>query len=206
MATAGKWGRHRVDLDVSVSDVRGAAFSASLIRDGRDLVQDRQLGAVAVRSRLETSKAGWDLEVGGWRDGKLELKRGFGETMLTYGGFFLAGTVNRDSEWGLVLPSLDGQAASPKGWSTEVGYESGSMEISLGRESTEDSPDLATGRLRFPVRGIWLIGEAFYDIEAGAMVDETLSAEIPGRCWTLIFSRLRSPDRTDWKMSFNLGI
>jgi len=144
--------------------------------------------------------------VGGWRDGKLEFKRGFAETSLTYGGFFFVGTVNRDAEWGLVLPSLDGQTASPKGWSTQAGYESGGVGIALGRESTEDSPDLASGRLRIPVRGIWLTGEAFYDIEAGTMADETLSAEIPGRCWSLTLSRLRSPDRTDWKVSFDLGI
>ena len=206
VASEGKWGRHRIDLDVSLSDVQGAAFSSSLIRDGRDLVQDRELGAVTVRSRLVTGKVGWNLEVGGWRDGKLEFKRGFAETSLTYGGFFFVGTVNLDAEWGLVLPSLDGQTASPKGWSTQAGYESGGVGIALGRESTEDSPDLASGRLRIPVRGIWLTGEAFYDIEAGTMADETLSAEIPGRCWSLTLSRLRSPDRTDWKVSFDLGI
>ena len=33
-----------------------------------------------------------------------------------------------------------------------------------------------------------------------------LSVEIPGRCWSLTLSRLRSSDRTDWKLNFELGI
>jgi len=206
VASEGEWGRHRIDLDMAVSVVQGAAFGSTLIRDGMDLAQDRHLNAAAVRSRLFSGKIGWDLEIGGWRDGKLNLKRGYGTTSLSFGSFFVKGSVNRDAEWGLVLPSIDAREVSSKGWSTETGYESGAVGIVLGRESTEGFPDLASGRLRVPVWGTQLSGEVFYDLDARTMADETLSAEVPGRCWSLTLSRVRNPDRTDWKLSFDLGI
>lgn len=197
---------HRLDLEVAVSSVQGAAFALSAARDGGDLVQERRLGAGRIRSHLASSDIKWNLEVGGWRDKELDLARGYGSTRLSVGPYFAEGSVNPDAVWGLVLPSIGAGGASIKGWQAEAGYDSGDVEIALGREASEGYPDLINGRMRFPLVGAELSGEASYDIDADIMADETLSLLIPGRCWRLNIGRSRVPDRTSWKLSFDLEI
>ena len=206
VAARGKWGSHRIDLDLEFSAVEGADFNSFQVRDGKDSIEDRRMGLAAVRSRLVSGGVAWDLEIGGWRDSDLDFQMGYGQTLLSSRGFFLEGSVNRDAQWGRVLPSLDVREVSAKGWSVKAGYEREDFELVLGREATVGFPDLVSGRVRFPVLGAELSGEAIYDLDARTMADEILSLEIPGRCWSLILSRLQSPERTDWRMSFDLGL
>lgn len=202
----GKWGTHRVDLDLTISSVQGAAFSLTMVRDGNDRIQERQLAAARVRSRFASRKVNWDLEIGGWRDVKLDLKRGYGYSRVDSGGFFAEASMNRDSKWGLVLPSIDAKEVAIKGWQTEVGYESDTVEVAAGRESSNGFPGLVNGRFRILAGGIEISGQAFYDLDTRIMADETLSLVIHGRCWSLTISRSRNPDRTNWMMNFDLGI
>jgi hypothetical protein len=197
---------HRIDLELTLSSVQGAAFGPSTPRDGDDAVQERRLGAARIRSRLSTRKVRWDLEVGAWRDTELDLARGFGSTRMSSGFYFAEAFINPDSQWGLVLPSIDAEASVLKGWRAEAGYQSRTVEAAMGRESTDGYPDLFHGRLRFPVVGVKLSAEASYDLDAGTMADETLSMSVPGRCWLLNLSRSREPERTSWKLSFDLEI
>jgi hypothetical protein len=197
---------HRVDLEVAVSSVQGAAFSLTALRDGMDGIQERRLGAARARSRLATQSVNWDLEIGGWRDSELDLSRGYGSTRLSSGYYFVQASYNPDARWGLVLPSIDAEEAVVKGWQAEAGYQSEDVEVGLGREASDGYPDLVSGRLRFPFIGLELSGEAFYDLDADTMADEILSVTIPGRCWKLNLARTREPDRTSWKLSFDLEI
>jgi|GEM_PF-5502953 len=205
-ASGGTWGRHRIDLDLTFSAVEGAAFGSSTPRDGKDRIQDRKTASAAIRSRLLTGGVVWDLEVGSWRDTDLDFVMGYGKTHLRRGGFFLEGTVNRESQWVGVLPSLDLLSPSQKGWSVEGGYEGRDVEFALGKESLEGSPDLATGSFRFPFFGTEFSGEALYDLDAGKMADETVSLMVPGRCWSFTLSRLNTQERTDWRLGFDLGL
>jgi hypothetical protein len=202
----GKWGTHRVDMDLMVSSVQGAAFGLTVVRDRSDFVEERLLSAARVRSRYTLREISWDLEIGGWRDDELDLKKGYGYSRVSSGRFFVEASVNRDSQWGLVLPSVDVRSVAVKGLQTEMGYESEALEVAAGRESSDGSPDLVNGRLRVLAGGIEISGQAFYDLDTRSMADETLSVVIPGRCWTLTISRSRNPDRTDWKVNFGLGI
>jgi hypothetical protein len=206
MRSTGKRVSHRMDLELTLSSVQGAAFGLSAARDGRDVVQERRLGAARVRSRLATRKVHWDLEVGGWRDEELGLARGFGSTRLASGFYFVEASVNPDAQWGLVQPSVDAEESAVKGWQAEAGYESQSFDAALGQEVSDGYPDLFHGRLRFPVIGMELSAEASYDLDADTLTDETLSMTIPGRCWLLNLSRSRDGDRESWKLSFDLEI
>ncbi len=204
--SSGAWGKHLVDLEITASAAQGAAFGESAIRDGRDMVEERKVIDARVRSILSSSRFRWDLTAGSWRDHELDLSQYYAITRLSYSSVFLAVSRNRDDVFRLVLPSIFVGRDTLKSWQVEAGYESNVVGVAVGRDSSEGSPEMlsGSGHLDFP----WfrIAGETSYDMDTDTLADETITVLIPGRCWTMSVERSRSPDRTGWKMQFELGI
>lgn len=204
--SSGDWGRHRVDLELTASATRSAAFGGSVTRDSRDLVEERRIFDARVYSLLTSSRFRWDLTAGIWQDQELDLALDYGMTSLSYSGMFMKASMNRDADFGLVLPSVATDKDSFKGWQVEAGYQSDALGFTVGRDSAEESTEMFTGEGYFKIFGIQVSGEISYDMDADTISDETIDVQIPGRCWTVAVGRSRSPDRTDWNLQLELGI
>ena len=204
--SSGDWGRHLIDLELTASAAQGAAFGGSATRDGRDLVEERELLGLRVHSLLSGSRIRWDLIAGAWKDKKVDLERVYGTTRLSYDRLFLGASRNRDADFGLVLPSLDATAVAIKGWQVEAGYESDAVGFVVARDSADGLPEMLSGKGHFILAGIRVSSETFYDMDADTVADETITVQIPGRCWTVGVGRSRSPDRTDWNLKLELGL
>jgi hypothetical protein len=195
-----------MDLELTASAVQGAAFGGSVIRDSRDLVEERRILDARVTSLLTSSRFRWDLTAGSWQDTELDLLLNYGTTRLSYSGFFMEASRNRDADFGLVLPSVAADESLLKGWQAEAGYESEALGFSVGRDSAEGFTGILKGKSHFTLVGVRATGQAFYDMDADTVADETITLEIPGRCWTVGVGRSRSPDRTNWSLRMELGI
>jgi hypothetical protein len=204
--SSGDWGKHRVDLELTASAAQGAAFGGSVIRDSMDLVQERRIFDARVHSLLTSSRFRWGLTAGIWQDQELDLALDYGMTSLSYSGMFMKASMNRDADFGLVLPSVAVDKNSLKGWQVEAGYESDVLGFAVGRDSAEESTEMLTGKGHFILAGVRMSGEALYDMDADTIADETIDVQIPGRCWTVAVGRSRTPDRTDWSLQLELGL
>ena len=204
--SSGAWGKHLVDLEITASAAQGAAFGESVIRDGRDLVEERKVIDARVRSLLTSSRLRWDLTAGSWRDHELDLAQSYAITRLSYSRVFLKASRNRDDVFSLVLPSIPVDRDSLRGWQVEAGYESNAFGIAVGRDSADGSSEMLSGKGHLTLAGVRVSGETFYDMDADTLADETVTVLIPGRCWTVSVGRSRSPDRTDWKLKLELGL
>ena len=204
--SSGDWGKHRVDLELTASAAQGAVFGGSVIRDSRDLVEERKVIDARVYSLLTSSRFRWDLMAGIWQDQELDLALDYGMTSLSYSGMFLKASMNRDADFGIVLPSIATDEDSLKGWQVEAGYQSDALGFAMGRDSAEGSTEMLTGKGHFTLAGVRVSGKTFYDMDADTIADETIDVQIPGRCWTVAVGRSRTPDRTDWSLKFELGI
>jgi hypothetical protein len=206
MESFGGWGKHRVGLELTAAAAQAASFGGSVLRDSKDLVEERRILNARVRSRLTSSRFRWDLTVGSWQDRELDLSLNYGMTSLSYWGMFMEASKNRDADFGLVLPSIAVDEDSLKGWQIEAGYRSEALGIAVGRDSAEGFPEMFTGKGHFTLVGVRVSGETFYDMDADSVADETIEVQIPGRCWNVTVGRSRSPDRTDWSMQLELGL
>jgi hypothetical protein len=206
MESIGSWGRHRVDLELTASAAQGASFGGSVLRDSKDLVEERRMFDARIYSRLTSPGFKWDLAAGSWQDHELDLAKIYAMTRLSYSGMFMEASKNRDVEFGMVLPSISFGGDSYKGWQVEAGYESGLLGFALGRDSTEGAPEMFTGKGHFTLAGVRVWGVTSYDMDADSVTDETIEVQIPGRCWNMTVGRSRSPDRTDWSMQLELGL
>ena len=204
--SSGGWGRHRLDLEVTAAAAQGAAFGGSVLRDSRDLVEDRKILDARLTSLLISSRFRWDLTAGSWQDRELDVLLNYGITRLSYSGFYLEGSRNRDADFGLVLPSVAVDVDTLKGWQAEAGYGSEAFGLLIGRDSAEGFPDMLRGEGHFSLGGVRIEGETFYDMDEDTVADERISVQFPGRCWTVGIGRSRSPDRTDWSLKLELGI
>ena len=204
--SSGGWGRHRLDLEVTASSAQGAAFSGSSLRDSRDLVEDRKILDVRLTSLLTSSRFRWDLTAGSWQDRELDLLLNYGITRLSYSGFYLEASRNRDADFGLVLPSVAVDVDSLQGWQAEAGYGSEALGFLIGRDSAEGFPEILRGEGHFVIGGVRVEGKTFYDMDEETVADERVDVRIPGRCWTVGIGRSRSPDRTDWSLKLELGL
>ena len=204
--SSGDWGKHRVDLKLTALAAQGAAFSGSVLRDSKDLVEERKILDARMNSLLSMSGFRWNLMMGTWKDSEMDLSLAYGLTRVSYIGAFLEASRNRDADFGLVLPSIAGDEALLKGWQVEAGYESKTHGFTVGRDSAEGSPEMLSTKGYFTASGFRVTGKAFYDMDAETVADETITIDIPGRCWTIGVGRSRSPDRTDWSMQLELGI
>jgi hypothetical protein len=204
--SSGDWGRHRADLELTASVAQGAAFGGSVIRDSKDLVEERNLIDARVHSLLTSSRFRWDLTVGSWQDHELDLALNYGLTSLSYSGMFMKASRNRDADFGLLLPSLAVDEDSLKGWQVEAGYESEALGFAVGRDSADGFPEMFSAKGHFTMAGALVSVKTFYDMDADTVADETITVKIPGRCWTLGVGHSRSPDRTGWSLQLELGI
>ena len=204
--SSGDWGRHSADLELTASVAQGAAFGGSVLRDSKDLVQERRIIDARVHSLLTSSRFRWDLTAGSWQDQELDLVLNYGITSLNYSGMFMNVSKNRDADFGLVLPSLAVDGDSLRGWQVEAGYESEALGFSVGRDSAEGFPEVLRARGRFTLAGVSVSVKSFYDMDADKVADETITVEIPGRCWTVGVERSRIPDKTGWSVQLELGI
>ncbi len=206
MESSGGWGKHRMDLLVTASSAQDAAFGGTDIRDAMDRVEKRRVIDGRLISLLTSSIFRWDLRTGIWQDSELDQSLIYGATRLSYAGLFLEASKNRDSDFGLVLPSLAVDEDSLKGWQVEVGYDSEDYGLTVGRDSAEGFPEIFTGKVHFTLARVRVSGKTYYDLDADAVADETLAFRIPGRCWTVAVQRSRGPDRTDWSLQLELGL
>jgi len=204
--SSGDWGKHLIDLELTAAAAQGAAFGGSIIRDGRDLVEERKVVDARLHSLLTSSRFRWDLAAGSWWDRDLDLTQHYAITRLSYSGAFVKASRNRDHIFSLVLPSIPVNRDSAKGWQIEAGYESDAVGFVVGRDSTEGSPEMFSGKGHFHLGGVWLSGETSYDMDAETFADETITVQIQRRCWNVTVGRSRSPDRTGWSMKLELGI
>jgi hypothetical protein len=204
--SSGDWGRHRADLEVTASATRGAAFGGSVLRDSKDLVQERRIIDARVHSLLTSSGFRWDLTAGRWQDHELDLVLDYGITSLSYWGIFMKASRNRDADFGLLLPSLAVDEDSLKGWQVEAGYESEALGFAVGRDSAEGFPEMLSAKGHFTLAGVSVSVGSYYDMDADTLADETIAVKIPGRCWTVGVGRSRSPDKTGWSLQLELGM
>jgi hypothetical protein len=204
--SSGDWGKHRVDLELTASAAQGAAFGDSILRDSKDLVEERRIFDARLSSALSLSGFKWDLMAGNWQDTELDMSFSYGSMKISYIGAFIEASKNRDADFGLVLPSIAGAENAIEGWQVEAGYESEKAGLSIGRDSAEGFPEMFKSNGHFKIAGVRVSGDLFYDLDADALADETITVRIPGRCWSVGIGRSRSPDRTDWKMAFELGL
>jgi len=206
LESSGRWGRHRLGLQVTASAAQGAAFSESVLRDARDLVQDRKILDARLTSHWTLSGLRWDLTAGSWQDQELDVLLNYGITRVSYSGFYLKASRNQDADFGLVLPSVAVDADSLKGWQAEAGYTSRELAVAVARDSAEGFPEMLRGEGHFVLRGVRVESRTIYDLDAESVADERVTMKIPGRCWTVGIGRSRSPGRTDWSLTLELGI
>ncbi|UCG38697.1 MAG: LPS-assembly protein LptD [bacterium] len=206
LEAAGDWGSHRVDMDFTAATAQKAAFALTGVRDGSDAVEERRVAQAQVKSRLVVPGWTWDLTTGVWKDWELELSRSFARTRLSSRPWFLTASLNEDDAFLLVLPSMGAAQAARENWRVEAGYEARDLSVVVGKETARGSYDLAYGRARVPMGALELRGDLTYDVQNEAMSDESLAVDVRGRCWTVTLSRSRSPGRTDYRVSFDLGI
>jgi len=204
--SSGDWGKHHVDLELTAAVAQGAAFGGSVIRDGRDLVEERRVVAARVHSLLTASRFRWELTAGSWQDYELDLAENYGITRLSYSGMFLKASRNRDDVFSLVLPSIAIDRDSLRGWQIEAGFESDDFGLAVGRDSAEGSPEMLNAKGHFTLAGVRVSGKTFYDMDTDTIADETIAVLIQGRCWTIGVGRSRSPDRTSWSLQLELGL
>jgi hypothetical protein len=206
LEASGDWGKSRIGIEMTLASAREASFSNSAARDGEDRIEERRVMAGKVTHHLTSDAVNWDLTAGAWEDTELKLTRAYGFTKISTGGFFFEASRNRDAEYGLILPSMDVQTAAIKGWGTRVGYSSPRFGVEAGRTSAEGFPEILSGESHLMLGKIRIEGQAQYDLDARIMADESLTVEMPGRCWTIGLGRSRNPDRTDWSLKLSLEI
>ncbi len=206
LEASGPWGKSRIGFDLTAASAQAAAFYGSGTRDGQDRIEERQVIAGKVSHRLTSNSVNWELVAGRWKDTQLELSRDYGYTKLATGGFFVEASRNQDAEYGLVLPSMDVQAAAIKGWETRMGYSSQQFSAEAGRTSAEGFPEMLSAQSHVLIGKVRMEGKAQYDMDQDVMADESLFVELPGRCWSLGLGRSRNPDRTDWSMKLSLEL
>ena len=206
LESSSDWGKHRVDMELTASSAQGAVFTESIIRDSKDLVEERNIFDARLTSILASSDFRWDLMVGNWWDSELDLSLLYGLTRMSYSGVFFEASRNRDADFGLVLPSISVDENSLKGWLVVAGYESETLGIKVGRDSAESASEMLRGEGYFTLASIKVSVKTFYDLDEDTVADETITVQIPGRCWTMGIGRSRSPERTDWNLQLELGL
>ena len=125
---------------------------------------------------------------------------------MSYAGAFIEASRNRDADFGLVLPSMDVAENAIEGWQVEAGYESERAGFTIGRDYAEGFPEMLKSEGYLKIAGVRVSGDIFYDLDADTLADETITVQVPGRCWTVAIGRSRNPDRTDWKVALELGL
>jgi hypothetical protein len=199
------WGSHRLDLSLLGARSTSFRFNEALPRDSRDTGQDHELLAGQVRSRLEGSSFSWEVVAGAWSDYERDEAMAFGRTVFRRSPWYLSATINRDAEFGLVLPLQVNGDNRWKGWSAGAGIASKEIDLQVQWESSDQNQDIATGSYRIPFRAFEFSGRAQFDLDSDRTSDEQHTVTYRAQCWELGLSRIRNLGRTDWKLSFNLG-
>lgn len=198
------WGLHRLDLSLTGIRSTSFRFNESVPRDGRDNGQKHEMVTGRLRSRLESSSYSWEFVAAGWSDWGRDEAMGFGSTLFRRDPWHVEATVNRDAEFGLVLPLPANADPRWEGWSAGAGYTSDEADLQVNWESSKETPDILSGSYRIPYRAFEFSGRAQFDLDADRASDERHTITYLAQCWELGLSRIRNLDRTDWKLNFNL--
>ncbi|MDF1535334.1 MAG: putative LPS assembly protein LptD [bacterium] len=206
LEAAGEWGKSRIGFDLTLASARGASFSGTVARDAEDRIEKRRVMSGKVTHQLTSEGLNWDLTVGAWEDTELELGRTYGFTRFSASGFYFEASRNRDAEYGLILPSMDARTAAIRGWENRAGYDSPRFGVEVGRMSAEGFTETLKGGSHVMLGKVRVEGQAQYDLDTGIMAEESLTVQLPGRCWTIGLGRSRNPDRTDWRLKMSLEL
>ncbi|TNF47787.1 LPS-assembly protein LptD [bacterium] len=198
------WGRHHMDFSLIAAGSSEFLFSDSIPRDGRDAGRESRLVAGFARSRLTAGTLEWDIWGGAWKDWDLEKSMGWVHTTFKKGPWYLSGSLNRDAEYGLVLPVFPTADTIRKGWSVGAGYNKGRTAFRVRQEEDKDLPSILTGSYKIPIWSFDLSGTAQYDLEAEEVSDDTITLAYRSTCWTVGVSRIRNRSGVDWKFDVEL--
>lgn len=199
------WGLHR--LEMSLAGVRSTPFTynESAPRDSRDNGREHALVSGRFRSLVIGPSYSWELLASGWSDSKMDKAMGFGRTLLKKDPWYLEATVNRDAEFGLVLPLQAGVEGRWEGWTAGAGFNSDAAELEVEWESREDKPLILSGSYRYTLKAFEFEGSAQFDLDTDRTSDERHTVTYLADCWELGVSRLRNLSRTDWRLVFRLA-
>lgn len=198
------WGRHNLDFSVIAAGSSEFSIGESGPRDGRDAGRESVLIAGLARSRLRAGSLDWEILGGAWMDWELDRSIGWVLTKFKKGPWYLSGTLNQDSEFGLILPAFPTVDTTLRGWSVGAGYERNRTAFRVHQEEKEDKPGIVTGSYRIPIWSFDLSGQAQYDLDSEEVSDDTITLAYRSTCWTVGASRVRNRSGVDWKFDVEL--
>lgn len=198
------WGRHQLDFSAIAAGSSEFSFSDSSPRDGRDAGRESKLIAGLVRSRLMAGTLRWDIWGGAWKDWDLAKSMGWVHTTFKKGPWYFSGSLNRDAEYGLVLPVFPTADTTRKGWSVGAGYKKGRTAFRVRQEEEKGSPSILTGSYKIPFWSFDLSGAAQYDLAANEVSDDRITLAYRSTCWTVGASRIRNRSGVNWKFDVEL--
>jgi hypothetical protein len=198
------WGRHNLDFSIIAAGSSEFSFSDSLPRDGLDAGRESKLVAGLARSRLIAGTLEWDIWGGAWKDWDLEKSMGWVLTTFKKGPWYLSGSLNRDAEYGLILPVFPTVDTTQKSWSVGAGYKKGRAAFRVRQEEQKDLPSIITGSYKIPIWSFDLSGRAQYDLDAREVSDDTITLAYRSTCWTVGASRNRNRSGVNWKFDVEL--
>ncbi len=200
----GSWGTHRLDFSVEAVRATDGAFSISGVRDRRDGSVGKSLLSGEVKSRLDSKSVVWTLRTGAWMDREADTSLGYLFSYLEWEDVNISATVNRDGEYGLVLPDPGVASVLGKGWTVSSALEKERYSFALTRESTENVGETLYGDLRLTFGKVTLSGYSLFDMESDEIVEESGAFSYKGPCWEVGFAREQTLAGVEWKLNFSI--
>ncbi len=198
------WGSHQIDVTVAAARATSAAFSGTGTRDRKDGSVETTLLSGEILSRLRSESMDWTLRAGTWRDVTTDTTLGYAFSSFEWENVTLAGTINRDAEYGLVLPDPGVVSASRKGWTVSANLDKDWYELGLRRESTEDVGETIYGDFTVRIGKVKLEGSGLLDMNSDDLVEESEAVSYRGPCWEAGVTRNESLAGVEWKLNFSI--
>lgn len=198
------WGTHRIDVSVAAARATSAAFSVAGIRDRRDGSEETTLVSGEILSRLRSKSMDWTLRAGAWREVRSDTTLGYAFSSFEWEDVTLSATLNRDAEYGLILPDPGVASASRKGWTVSADLARERYELGLRRESTQEVGETLYGDFSLRMGKVKLAGSGLLDMDSDELVEETGSVSYEGPCWEIGVTRNRNLAGAEWKLNFSI--
>ncbi len=200
----GPWGTHKLDFSVEAVRATAGAFSASGVRDRRDGSVEKSLLSGEVKSRLDSKSVVWTLRTGAWMDREADTSLGYLFSYLDWEDLNISVTVNRDGEYGLVLPDPGIASIVGRGWTVSSALEKERYSFELTRESTENVGETLFGDVSLTFGNVTLSGYGLLDMESDEIVEESGAFSYRGPCWEAGFAREKTLAGIEWKLNFSI--
>ncbi|MFV1956277.1 MAG: LPS-assembly protein LptD [bacterium] len=200
----GPWGTHRLDFSVEAVKATAGAFSASAVRDRRDGSVEKSLLSGEVKSRLDSKSVVWTLRTGAWMDSEADTSLGYLFSSLEWEDVNISATVNRDGEYGLVLPDPGVASIVGRGWTVSSALEKERYSLELIRESTENVGETLYSDFSLIFGKVTLSGSGLFDMESDKIVEESGAFSYRGPCWEIGITREKNLAGVEWKLKFSI--